>query len=202
MRWIFVDEEKLNASELLGKIERLFYDDYEVIRSCVDKDYSVDSDSIESFFFDKVIIADKNVDKVGNKRLYDETYAKKGVYVFKITKDVKFKDSIYLQKAAQPKDLKLREYKIGDILYVGKSLELGPRIREHHKEIPSDTSSLVLGSEKRKFLKGHYKIYMFSLKKEFKSTDSKPYFFEKLILSGIEALMHDKMKPKIGSSKT
>lgn len=197
-----MDKEKLDVIKLLGQIEKLFNDDYEVIKSCVDKDYSVDNEMIQSNFFDEVIIADKNVDIVGNEKLYKLTYAKKGVYVFKITKDVHFDESIYLEKAAQPNDLKLRDYKIGDFLYVGKSLEIGPRIREHHKDTPSDTSSLVLGSKKRSFLEGHYKIYMFSLKKEFKSTDKKPFFFEQLILSGVESLLHKKMEPKIGSSKT
>jgi hypothetical protein len=196
-----MEKKPSKAQMLLEEIKALFLEDYEIIKKCTDKNYTTISSPIESNFFDLVIIADKNPDKKSASNLYKETYAKKGVYVFKIIKDIKFDRSIYLQNAAQPNDINLREYKAGDILYVGKSLAIGPRIREHHKVEPSDTSSLVLGAEMRKFLSGHYMIYMFSLKKEFKSTDKKPFSFEKLIINGVEAVMHEKMKPKIGSSK-
>jgi hypothetical protein len=197
-----VSETIKTPLDIIGDLQSLFYDDFNNMKELISKDILSEVNDVDLIFFDKLFVTEKNIDAIYNKDLYKETRGKRAVYIFKIIKDLHFNHSIYIQKAAPPRDLNLRDYSINDILYVGKSLSVGPRIREHHSETPSDTSSLVLGSSKRSFLIGNYRLYIFSLKKEYVSTGKHPFIFEKLILSGVESILHEKLLPKLGSSRT
>jgi hypothetical protein len=194
-------EIKISIKELLEGIETLIVKDVDEIQISIKKTYSSKINKSEEFnFFDKILFFDHDNTQAHDATLYKETRGRRGVYVFVMKDECDDMKDFYLSHGAQHNNGD-KPLKKGDTLYVGKSYKIGVRIREHHSANNVSPNSLKLNHETRKRLIGKYQIFCFLLKKDYHSTGDKKNMFQNLILGSVESFLHERLKPKVGSSR-
>lgn len=121
-----------------------------------------------------------------------------GVYVFKLTEDVQigaFNDTNYASQIKEEFVLSKQNFDKNEILYLGKSeKDIASRINQHINNSTQKTYSLRLNDDNRKHLYGKLKVYIFVLKEEYKN-------YNKVIVSGVEGYLHEKLNPVVGSKR-
>mgnify|MGYP003321370661 CR=1 FL=1 len=126
-----------------------------------------------------------------------------GLYVFRFCSDIVVdKEKFNKVKYACPKmkrndnSLVIKARK-GGVLYLGKSEgKIKDRINQHiiWKEERKKTSSLRLAHRNRAKNKLHLEVAVFYLNPSYK-------MYEKILLTGVESCLHEKLNPECGSSK-
>ncbi|KST86787.1 hypothetical protein [Lactococcus lactis] len=125
--------------------------------------------------------------------------SKIGIYIFEANTvlDADFDDYWRLrQESNKVPKLNTDEKRSKEILYVGKSTSKGviSRINQHYKKITQDVSTYALKLEDKKLCKYKIKCHYY----EFKQDDKK---YCNAIVAIFEQLLHDKLQPRVGSSR-
>lgn len=181
--------------EQLQKIDGILHDQIQYLNEQInhleEKHQSEIFESMETF--------NSSPDTSANGR---KIWGKKGVYIFLITEDLSLTSKEIFDfnekslSGAKLKDIKCCSYLKGMCLYLGSSVSesLYSRLNQHFSS-DYGGSSLHLGHKNRRFLLGKVEAYAFPIKKEYE-----PYL--KIIIPGLETLMHDKFSPIAGSPRT
>lgn len=125
--------------------------------------------------------------------------SKIGIYIFEAMTvlDAEF-DDYWIQRQTSNKVPKLNtnEKRSKEILYVGKSTSKGviSRINQHYKKITEDVSTYALKLADEKLDKYDIKCHYY----EFTQDDKK---YCNAIIAIFEQLLHDKLQPRVGSSR-
>ena len=176
--------------ELMARFDELLDNELSNIDNYLTSGY------FESSIFDLVKVMSPSDDRP------KELKGRKGVYFFFMTENQFMSRSLInswqSESGATFFDWQERELKEGDCLYLGSSASLKTgslyvRIGEHIGGNKTHTA-LKLSLENRSILKDKLVIYIFALRRELK-----PYC--NVILPPLEHKLHEKYKPKAGSSR-
>ena len=121
-------------------------------------------------------------------------YSQRGVYIFLITsacaRDKNF-NSVYY--GAKLNDTSISWFNPGDILYVGKAKSFLTRMNQHFSVASTynHTGSLKILSPQREVLIGHFTVYAFCIKSDYKN-------YYDMIASAVESVLREELKPLVG----
>ena len=127
--------------------------------------------------------------------------ARRGIYVFKLKSNVTLSDDFNLTPCGATLNDDNKNLTANDILYLGKSKSVKVRLKQHFSENSSSPNSLKLGADNRQNLLGTFTCYIFTMDSIYNSTDGNKNVAENIILGSVEDLLHDELKPKVGSRR-
>ena len=120
---------------------------------------------------------------------------KRGNYVFVMTKDYERESNFNsVHGGAQLNNKSIKKFLKNDYLYIGTAKSLVSRMHQHYEcdHEYSKTGSLKLGSNARKTLNGHFVIYAFCIKNDYKE-------YYSIIGPKVEKYLHDNLDFLVGN---
>lgn len=187
---------KLSVDELMKQFETLLSDDVVKISNAIKTKYTTRVNHFDSNFFNSILFFQDEIDQNVDNKFYLQCRGKRAIYIYVMNTNVPTINGFDPMNYASSRNSNTgTDFKIDDVLYVGKTNSLIKRTHNHFMKTLSSPGSLKLGVYPRNTLLKKFDIYAFILKDKYNNK------YENMVLGSIESELHSILKPLVGTSR-